>query len=165
MANILNLNPTITTWETWHGTRDGSSLFIISQENIWEARADGSDVRRILDLNPPLDPGDNHDPSRFGFHLDLSPDGSRMVYSTCEYPAARPEEMMIKRYGIPDMPRVEKEDLIGYELAIIKPGDLGEAPADRRQRDEQLPGVVAGRTEDSLPHQQPSTTQRIQRPV
>ena len=101
----------------WHP--EGTSIFIISQENIWEAQADGSGVRRILDLNPPLETGGNHDLSRFGFHMDLSPDGSRLVYSSCEYPAARPEEMMIRRYGIPDMPGVENEDLIGYELATI----------------------------------------------
>ena len=101
----------------WHP--DGSSILITRQDNIWEVQADGSGVRRILDLNPPLETGRSRETSRFGFNMDLSPDGSQLVYSSCEYPAARPEEMMIRRYRIPDMPGVENEDLIGYELATI----------------------------------------------
>ena len=41
--------------------------------------ADGSRLRAIVDANPGFD-------FSHGFHSDVSPDGSRIVYSSCQYP-------------------------------------------------------------------------------
>ena len=69
--------------------------------------------------HPPLEPGGRRGWSRFNFHLDVSPDGTELVYSTCEYQVARPVEVLKKRYRVSDDPSAEKENLLGYELAII----------------------------------------------
>lgn len=65
---------------------DGSSLVFDfdevrgRDEAIWMVSADGSGLRKLVDANPQLG---YH--SWLGFYADLSPDGSRIVYSTCEY--------------------------------------------------------------------------------
>ena len=101
----------------WHP--DDSSVFFINQETIWEAQADGSGTRMIADPNPPLEPGGQRGWSRFNFHLDVSPDGSTLVYSTCEYQVDRPSEMWRARYYTDRDPAIHKQDVLGYELATI----------------------------------------------
>ena len=49
-------------------------------EAIWEIGVDGSYARKLAATSP-LPEYD----SQYGFHADLSPDGQRLVYSTCEY--------------------------------------------------------------------------------
>ena len=70
-------------------TPDGSSLIFDSpalpslppyhKTAIWIVDAQGTQTRMVVDANP------GHF-FVYGFHADLSPDGSRIVYSTCEYP-------------------------------------------------------------------------------
>ena len=79
---------------------DGLSLLVSAVEHgseftAWEIAADGATARRVATLN--------HNPnssSPYGFHADLSPDGERLVYSTCKY-----EELVRDysgdRYSIP----------------------------------------------------------------
>ena len=63
-----------------HWSRDGSFLVFNFGEAFWMLSVNGSRLRKVVDANP-----DPHAISPFGFHADLSPDGGRIVYSTCEY--------------------------------------------------------------------------------
>ena len=82
----------------WHP--EGSSIFVLSQQNIWEIQADGSGAERIIDPDPPTESREYHRMITLGFHIDISPEGSQLVYSTCEYPVERPGEAQARRNGI-----------------------------------------------------------------
>ena len=45
---------------------------------IWAVGADGSQLRLIVDANPV-------DTFTYGFYANVSPDGTRIVYATCEF--------------------------------------------------------------------------------
>ena len=67
-------------------TPDGSNLIVsdvaeahFNRSAISIVSAEGSQVRTIVDANP-------WDEFPYGFYADLSPDGSRIVYTSCEYP-------------------------------------------------------------------------------
>ena len=44
-----------------------------------------SRLSKVVDLNPGQRPQGSSAPSIYGFYADVSPDGSQIVYSTCEY--------------------------------------------------------------------------------
>ena len=53
---------------------------------IWTVDAEGTELGKIVDANPYRGSGSHRKLlSRYGFYADLSPDGSRIVYSTCQY--------------------------------------------------------------------------------
>ena len=83
-----------------HWANGTSTLIVDVGEAIWGLDTGGGWVREIADLNPNL-----HDADRrliwYGHHADVSPDGSRIVYATCEY----------RFYGV----RGE------YEIAMVNP--------------------------------------------
>ena len=61
-------------------TPDGSHLiFDYAWSGIWVVDAEGTQVHMVADANP----GEFF---KYGIHADLSPDGSRIVYSSCEFP-------------------------------------------------------------------------------
>ena len=64
-----------------HWAPDGSRLIFNISDTIWTVDSRGTNVDAIVDADPESD-----NPSVYEFYADLSPDGSRMVYSTCEYP-------------------------------------------------------------------------------
>ena len=82
---------------------DGSSLIFDSDgtygnDAIWQVGTDGSYARRIA---APLPDFNSH--SFRGFHANLSPDGRRLVYSTCEYkidPETDPETAGLRIYEL-----------------------------------------------------------------
>ena len=64
-------------------TPDGSRL--IFNEGNWEpgimiASADGSSIRTIVDATP------HPYWLPYGYHADISPDGSQLIYTTCQFP-------------------------------------------------------------------------------
>ena len=66
----------------------GASLLVFDfDQDIWAVSTDGTELRRIVDPNP-LRPGRDDGPysSQYGFGANVSPDGSRIVYSSCEFP-------------------------------------------------------------------------------
>ena len=67
-----------------HWTPDGSQLIFDFSDSIWAVNSQGTRVDAVVDAYP-LDTDAGNAPA-FEFYADLSPDGSRMVYSTCEYP-------------------------------------------------------------------------------
>ena len=65
----------------------GASLLVFDfEQDIWAVSTDGSELRRIADPNPSNPPGPHAYGSMYGFGADVSPDGSRIVYSSCEFP-------------------------------------------------------------------------------
>ena len=59
-------------------TPDGSRLIFDDGTAVMVVDADGSRLRAIVDANPRFS-------FRHGFHADVSPDGSRIAYSSCQY--------------------------------------------------------------------------------
>ena len=66
-----------------HWANGTSTLIVDVGDAIWQVDAGDEWVREVVDL----DPQSEHDsrPMLYGRHADVSPDGSRIVYSTCEY--------------------------------------------------------------------------------
>ena len=64
-----------------HWTPDGSRLILDLADTIWSVDSRGTRASVVLDLDPESDSRPSYE-----FYADLSPDGSRLVYSTCEYP-------------------------------------------------------------------------------
>ena len=69
------------TFISW--TPDGSRL--IFNEGLWEpgimiASANGSSIRTIVDATT------HRHEMPYGYHADISPDGSQLVYTTCQFP-------------------------------------------------------------------------------
>ena len=64
-----------------HWTLDGSLLVLNGYEAIWALDLEGARLREVVSVET-----DSFDPFGYGFYADVSADGSRIVYSTCEYP-------------------------------------------------------------------------------
>ena len=104
----MNRSPNFIEWLT------GDTALLLDfdktayvDEALWVIDADGSTARKVKILNPLEEkPGF----SVFNFYGDLSPDGERIVYSTCEFtvPPLHDRPIPVEQY----------EDL-GYELAIV----------------------------------------------
>ena len=75
------------------------------QEAIWIFGLDGSAPQKVKDLNPLPTRGSF---SPFGFYAELSPDGEKVLYSTCEF--------LIPHYFSPDRKVYTDER---YELAVM----------------------------------------------
>ena len=60
-------------------TPDGPRLIFDHGTLVMMVNNDGSGLRAVVDANP----GSPHFPG--GFHADLSPDGSRLAYTSCQY--------------------------------------------------------------------------------
>ena len=83
---------------------DGSSVFFTRSADIFVAAADGSRLRQIVDEMPGL-PGVGPMSA-----FSVSPDGGRLVYSTCRYPPTRLQDVA---------ERLDRDDY-QYEIAISK---------------------------------------------
>ena len=64
-------------------TPDSSRVVFIHGTVIWVVDAEGTKLHRIVDANP--EPGYSGHPLLFGFHADVSSDGTRIAFTTCEY--------------------------------------------------------------------------------
>ena len=51
----------------------------------WVVDAEGTAILRIVDADPGKEGGNYKGRGQYGYYADVSPDGSRIVYSTCEY--------------------------------------------------------------------------------
>ena len=68
-----------------HWAEDGSLLVFGIGTKIWGLDLIDSEVWTIADADPDAE-GPSQMVNQYGYHADVSPDGSRLVYSTCEYP-------------------------------------------------------------------------------
>ena len=71
----------------FHWTPDGSHLLFSADSKIWILETEGARLQQVADTYV-IDDIDGRIRSwpKTGFYADVSPDGSRIVYSTCEYP-------------------------------------------------------------------------------
>ena len=93
-----------------HWTKDGLQLIFDVAEAVWTVDSAGTQVRQIVDPDPGRgSPGTVE--SNYGFYADVSPDGSRIVYSTCEFPTDPPPTPGYQS----DNPR----EKLGYEIAVV----------------------------------------------
>ena len=58
---------------------DGSHILFDDRSTIKLIDADGSRLQTVVDANPGY-------VLSYGVHADISPDGSRIVYTSCQYP-------------------------------------------------------------------------------
>ena len=80
-----------------HWTGDGSHLVFDQYETLWVLNIEGDSLLTVADTN-------RNDMSMYGFYADVSPDGSQIVYTSCEFMLDKPE------YG---------RTTEGYELVMI----------------------------------------------
>ncbi len=85
---------------------DWDHLVFNFDQKIWAVNIRNNELREIVDANPG---GTPTAPYLFwyGFHADVSPNGSRIVYSTCEYQTSDSPPYDDPRLGV------------GYEIASI----------------------------------------------
>ena len=71
-----------------HWTPDGSHLVFDIDDTIWTLDIEGARLMEVADVDPDYESGDDDTYGykyKYGFHADLSPDGSEIVYATCEH--------------------------------------------------------------------------------
>ena len=59
-------------------TPEGAELVFDYRYSMYVVNTDGTRLRKLVQVSPSRN-------LRFGFHADISPDGERIVYSTCEF--------------------------------------------------------------------------------
>ena len=82
-------------------TEKDSRIVFGSEEAVWTIESSGGKQKLVVDANPGLRQLEHH-ALRFGFHADVSPDGTRIVYATCQFLADSRElvESRIEKYGL-----------------------------------------------------------------
>ena len=91
-----------------HWTPDGSHLVFDFDDHVWVVDREGTRLRSLVDANPGFRKDTLREGmSQYGFHADVSPDGSVVAYSTCRYPTDSPYAGEHPRDGF------------GYEIASI----------------------------------------------
>ena len=100
-----------------HWTPDGSQLVFDFLENIWTVDSEGTLLKSVVDANPGYWENGSGRRYRFphGFHADLSPDGSRIVYGSCQYTLDDPYVEEAGSSGVFEYERL----FFGYEIAAI----------------------------------------------
>ena len=69
-----------------HWTPNGSHLVFDIDDTIWTLDVEAARLMEVADVDPDYEPGDDDFfKFNFGFYADLSPDGSQIVYTTCEH--------------------------------------------------------------------------------
>lgn len=102
-----------------HWSGDGAHLVFDMDDTIWTLNIEDVRLRKVADVDL------NYDPTvrsswgyklLYGFHGDVSPDGSRIVYSTCEY---RLNELPSLYRFDEEAGDLENTDYYRYELAMV----------------------------------------------
>ena len=91
---------------------------------IWVVDAAGSRLEMLVDANPSRE-------SQYGHHADVSPDGTQLVYASCEYP-------------FPPLKQNPERIEFNFEVAIIGIDGTGQRRLTRNPRPRQLSRLVAG---------------------
>ena len=86
-----------------------SALYIVD--------ADGARLRLLVDANPVEGSRGEGNDFPYGFHADLSPDGTRILYTSCEFPMAG-----ARRDAGKELTRAD----FNYEIAVINLDDSGQ---------------------------------------
>ncbi len=76
-----------------HWTRDGAHLVFDLDDTIWTLDIEGARLQEVADVDSDYRShvrGEGYYRFLYGFHADVSPDGSRIVYASCEYMLDKP---------------------------------------------------------------------------
>ena len=94
-----------------HWTKDGLHLVFDASEAIWIVDETGTQVKQVIDPDPARGARGDLE-SVYGFYADVSPDGTRIVYTTCEYSVrnANPADMRDD---------VDPRAKLGYEISVV----------------------------------------------
>ena len=115
---------------------DDSHLIFDLAEAVWTVDVQGRTLQRVVDPFPQKD----HDlkelaeesedflvpTSKYGFHADIAPDGSRLIYSTCEY-----ESEFTRKLGDPTHTAYEIGTITiggGHQRRLTESEDLAHFP-------------------------------------
>ena len=92
-----------------HWTPDGAHLIFDHLGMIMVVDLEGTSLRTLVDADPRYPIGERRPWNNFphGFYFDVSPDGTRVVYTSCEF---RPEGPNVDP---------ESENYYSYEIAVI----------------------------------------------
>ena len=93
--------------------RDGSFVLFNKGSAIYRAASDGSSLSRITDAERPADI-DNSSQMALGMYAEASPDGSRIVYATCEYAT---EDTFRDDFSLHHSPNY-RDDFLSYDYEI-----------------------------------------------
>ena len=79
-------------WDYFEDTifwaNDTSEVVFSDHGDIWAVKEDGTELRQIVESHAQqLQP--NTTRFKYGFHMDLSPDNSTIIYTSCQYPTER----------------------------------------------------------------------------
>ena len=111
----------------------GDSLLVFGfEQDIWAVSTDGVELRRIVDPNPSSPSGSRGYRSMYGFGADVSPDGSRIVYSSCGFPVGD----LPSRYILYD-PYILLDT--GYEVGVIDIDGTGQVRLTKNGDFDSLP--------------------------
>ena len=102
-------------------------------QDIWAVSTDGVELRRIVDPNPSSPSGPRAPESMYGFTADVSPDGSRIVYSSCEFTIEERPSRYIVYWS--DYPFVDT----GYEIGVIDVDGTGQVRLTKNGDFDSLP--------------------------
>ena len=90
LAGIPSLHAQFVEWKP-----DSSQIIFNYKTSVMVVGADGSDLRRVVEANP----GEYLD-FFYGFHADISPDGQRIAYSSCQFPTGPTSERVSFDYEL-----------------------------------------------------------------
>ncbi len=119
-------------------TPDGAHIVFASEQEDWTysagqtaagifvVDAEGSRLRKLVDANPVKGYG-----FAYGFHADLSPDGTRILYTSCEFPT------VVGTDGNPT--REASRADFNYEIAVINLDGSGQQRLTENQFLDQFP--------------------------
>ena len=109
-----------------HWTGDGSHLVFDQYDTLWATDIEGSSMWMVADVGSNYDiySDSGGDSSLYGFYADVSPDGSQIVYSSCEFLLDSPQG---SRYTE------------GYELVMINIDGAGKTQLTKSENLEHYP--------------------------
>ena len=91
--------PKVSARHVLHWTPDGNRLVFNHESTLYMVAATGRELRALIDADPrPVDWGSSFP---LGFSFDVSPDGTQVVYSSCEFlDSGVDPEVAFRRYEI-----------------------------------------------------------------
>ena len=131
-----------SSWRPTHhrhfiqSSRDDSLLIFDFDDAVWALTLEDSHLRKIVEATPGVGRGVLHLPIReeaptrrktanFGVHAHLSPEGTRIAYSSCQYDSMREKSGRpgffhpVTVFTANEGPKLRYVHRVGYEIAIV----------------------------------------------
>ena len=112
MLYIAQSLPNVLLWSP-----DGSNLLFSEGGTIWNVDVQGTRLQRVLHALGGTTPVGSLD-FAFGFHADVSPDGTQLAYTSCQFPAEYDDpssgQAVIDQHG----PEWYERSKYSYEIAV-----------------------------------------------